>query len=156
MTALEAAGRIYAQALIGSDNNPGLPPLMAEFLVGQAGNETGGFTSGFFVNNNNAFGYSCDSNSDYQDGCSSGNADNGVPVGNYDSVEDSTKELVDWWYRRSRDGRGGCPSDLNQITTSDQYAKILSAAGYYTSSEKNYAANVAAWMQRMASVFRKR
>lgn len=155
-SALDSAARIYAQAVAGTDNNPGVPSLFAEFIVGQAANETGGFTSNFFVNNNNAFGYSCSSSSQYQDGCSSGNADNGVKVGNYDTIEDSVKEVVDWWYRRTRDGRGGCPSSLDQITTSDQYAQILSNAGYFTSNEGNYSANIAAWMTKLSSAFPKR
>lgn len=154
-SALEAAGRIYAQAIAGSDKNPGVPLTFAEFMVGQAGNETGGFTSGFFKNNNNCFGYSCSESSDYQDGCSTNNADNGVTVGNYDTIEDSTKEVVDWWYRRTVDGRGNCPSSLDQITSSDQYAQILHDAGYYTSAEGNYAANIAAWMTKLGSAFHK-
>jgi hypothetical protein len=150
----DAASRIYAQAIAGSANNSGLPPAMANFLVGQAANETAGFTSNFFVNNNNCFGYSCSSSSQYQDGCSSGNADNGVQVGNYDSIEDSVQELVDWWYRRASDGKGGCPSDLTTITTADQYATILSNAGYYTSAESNYAANIVQWLSELGTSFR--
>jgi uncharacterized FlgJ-related protein len=145
------AGRIYAAAISGNDRNPGLPVNMASFLVGQAGNETGGFTSKFFLENNNCFGYSCVSGSKWQDGCSAGNADNGVQVGNYDSIENSVQELVDWWYRRSADGRGNCPSDLNQITSSDQYAQILSDAGYYTSAESSYAENIAAWTNKLGN-----
>jgi hypothetical protein len=145
------AARIYAAAISGSPNNPGLPAAMASFLVGQAGNETGGFTSNFFLNNNNCFGYSCSAASQYQDGCSTGNADNGVQVGNYDSIEDSVKELIDWWYRRANDGRGGCPSDLNQITSADQYAQILSDAGYYTSAESSYSANISAWISKLGN-----
>lgn len=156
MTPQDAASAVYTQAIAGSDNNPGVPSLFAEFMVGQAANETEGFTSDFFVNNNNCFGYECDSGSEYQDGCSSNAADNGVSVGNYDSVEDSTKEVIDWWYRRTKDGNGGCPSSLDQITTPDQYAQILHSAGYYTSAESSYAANISAWMSRLYSVFQKR
>lgn len=148
-----AASRIYASAIQGNDANTGVPAIFAEFMVGQAANETNGFTSNFFENNNNCFGYECDSGSKWQDGCSSGNADNGVTVGNYDTIEDSTQEVVDWWYRRTKDGRGGCPPSLNQITSSDQYAQILSDAGYYTSAEPNYAANIAKWMKTFASAF---
>lgn len=145
------AAQIYAAAIGGSPNNPGLPAAMASFLVGQAANETRGYTSDFFLNNNNCFGYECYAPSIYQNGCSSNFADNGVPVGNYDNIQDSVFELVDWWYRRSKDGLGGCPSDLNQITTADQYAQILSNAGYYTSAESYYAANISAWISKLGN-----
>lgn len=148
-----AASRIYISAMAGNDVNPGVPSLFAQFMAGQAANETGGFTSGFFNDNNNCFGYSCVPGSKWQNGCSVGNADNGVQVGNYDSIEDSTQEVVDWWYRRTRDGKGGCPSSLDQITSADQYAQILSDAGYYTSSETNYADNIVAWIQKLAGSF---
>lgn len=150
---IEVSQRIYNQALAGSDNNPGLPAALASFLVGQSANETAGWTSNFFVNNNNGFGYSCSSSSQYQDGCSAGNADNGVQVGNYDSVEDSTKEIVDWIYRRQSDG--SFPSDLTTITTADQYATLLKNAGYYQSAESSYAANISAWLTKLGGLFRK-
>lgn len=147
------SAQIYATAIAGSPNNPGLPPAMASFLVGQAANETGGFTSNFFLNNNNCFGYECYPPSPYQNGCSQGNADNGVQVGNYDSIQSSVYELIDWWHRRSQDGRGGCPSDLTEISTADQYAQILSDAGYYTSSESAYSANISAWITKLGNFF---
>ena len=145
------AARIFAAAIAGDDTYPGLPENMASFLVGQSANETGGWTSNFFLNNNNGFGYECVPGSRYQNGCSSGNADNGVQVGNYNSIEDSTLELVGWWTRRSRDGRGGCPSDLSTIASADQYAQILKDAGYYTSAESSYAANISAWLTKLGN-----
>lgn len=149
--------QIYNAAVNGTPSNPqGLPDNMATFLVGQAANETGGFTSAFFLNNNNCFGYSCNPSSSWQNGCSSGNADNGVQVGNYNSIEDSVGELVDYWFRRAADGKGGCPSDLTTISSADQYASILSAAGYYTSSETNYASNISAWVNKLGNFFRPR
>lgn len=150
---MDIANKIYSSAINGNAGNPGLPANMASFLVGQSANETGGWTSGFFVNNNNCFGYSCDSGSNWQNGCSSNNADNGVTVGNYDSIDDSVQELVDYWWRRSKDGKGGCPSDLSTISTADQYASILHSAGYYTSAEANYAANIKAWVTKLGSAF---
>lgn len=152
----DAASQVYQSAITGNSVNPGVPAAFAEFMVGQAGNETGGFTSSFFVNNNNCFGYSCDSGSSWQDGCSTAVADNSVTVGNYDSINASTQEVVDWWYRRTVDGKGGCPSSLSQITSADQYATILSNAGYYTSAESSYASNISEWMNTFASAFHKR
>lgn len=149
----DAAGRIYAAAMAGNDKNPGVPSFLASCMVGQSGNETNNWTSKFFVQNNNCFGYSCDSGSDWQNGCSSGNADNGIRVGNYDSIEDSTNEVVDWWYRRSRDGRGGCPSDLNDIKSVDQYTNILSSAGYFTSDASDYAARIKSFLAKLGGAF---
>lgn len=149
----DAPSRIYASAIQGNDVNPGVPTDFATFMVGQSGNETGGWTSKFFTQNNNCFGYSCSSGSKWQNGCSAGSADNGVSVGNYDSIEDSTQEVVDWWYRRTRDGHGGCPSSLDQITTADQYGSILSAAEYYTSDSEDYIANIKAWIVKAGSFF---
>lgn len=148
------AGRILIKALAGTDNNPGLPQPLAGFLVDQSAHETNGWTSNFFVNNNNCFGYSCSSSSQYQNGCSSGNADNGVQVGNYDSIEDSVSEIIDWIYRRVAQGK--FPSDLSTITTSDQYAQLLKAAGYYGDSSSNYAAGLKRWAQNLADFFKAR
>jgi hypothetical protein len=152
----DTAATIYASAIAGNSVNPGLPPNMANFLVGQAGFETGEGTSNFFLNNNNCFGYSCDSSSSWQDGCSTGNADNGAQVGNYDSIDDSVQELVDYWWRRASDGKGGCPSDLTTITDATTYADILSGAGYYTSSSAAYAAGITADLSAAGNFFRKR
>lgn len=150
-TQTDAASRILTQALAGTPTNPGLPATLAQLLVGQSGNETGGWTSNFFVNNNNCFGYSCVAGATWQDGCSQGNADNGVQVGNYASIEDSTSEMIDWIYRRVADGK--FPSDLTTITTPDQYASLLKNAGYYQASESSYAANIQTWLTNMASLF---
>lgn len=148
---LEISQRIYNQAVAGSDNNPGLPSALAQLLVGQSANETGGWTSNFFINNNNGFGYECSSSSQYQNGCSETNADNGVQVGNYDSIEDSVKEIVDWIYRRVGDGK--FPSDLSSIVSADKYATLLKSAGYYQSAESSYAANISSWLTKIGNVF---
>ena len=151
----DIAAQIYASAQAGNSVNPGLPANMCNFLVGQAGTETGNGTSNFFLNNNNCFGYECDSSSSWQDGCSSGDADNGVTVGNYDTIDASVQELVDYWYRRAADGKGGCPSDLSQISDATQYANILSSAGYYTSSPTSYANNITQNLAAAGNFFRK-
>jgi hypothetical protein len=150
----DIAAEIYAAASAGNSVNPGLPAAMCNFLVGQAGNETGNGTSDFFLNDNNCFGYECDASSSWQDGCSAASADNGVTVGNYDTISDSVQELVDYWYRRAADGKGGCPSDLTQITSADQYAKILKAAGYYQSAELTYADNIKNSLAAAGNFFR--
>lgn len=142
---LTISAQIASSAVSGNDVNPGVPVVLASLMVDQSAQETGGWTSNFFKNNNNCFGYSCDPSSDWQNGCSTNKADNGVTVGNYDTIDDSVQELVDYWYRRAKDGRGGCPSDLNQITTPQQYATILKNAGYYGDSLTNYLNGIKAW-----------
>lgn len=139
------ANRIYNTCI-----ENGMPALLSQFIVGQSGNETGGWTSKFFTENNNCFGYSCDPNSDWQNGCSTSNADNGVQVGNYDNVEDSTMEVVSWINRRVSDGK--FPSDLSTIATADQYAQLLQNSGYYTSNESSYAANIKKWLTNVGSM----
>lgn len=148
------ANRIFNAAISGNDMNEGLPENIAKFMVEQSAHETNGWTSNFFVNNNNCFGYSCDGGSKWQNGCSSGLADNGVKVGNYDTIEDSTQEIVDWIYRRVKEGK--FPSDLTSITTSDQYATMLKNAGYYGASKDVYANGLARWANTLSDFFRKR
>jgi uncharacterized FlgJ-related protein len=148
-TQQNAANRIYNEAV-----SAGIPSSLATLMVGQSGNETGGWASNFFVNNNNCFGYECDYGSKWQNGCSSENADNGVTVGNYDTIEDSTMEMVDYIRRRQADG--SFPDDLSTITTADQYATLLKNAGpgaYYGVSKSNYAANIGRWLSNMGSSF---
>jgi len=130
---------IYDQALQGSDINPGIPPVLAALLVAQAKYETGGFTSNFFRNYNNAFGYSYSPSSIYQTGQGT-NADNGLPIAAYNSIQDSTKEIIDWIYRRRNEGK--FPADLSKITTPDQYALLLKTAGYYGDTLSNYTAGL--------------
>lgn len=149
------ATRIYNQCLAGtSSDNPGLPEVLAEFVVGQSYNETGGWTSHFYVEGNACFGYECDSSSDYQKGCSTSTSDNNATVGYYASVEDSTKELIDWIYRRIDDGK--FPSDLTTITSADMYAGLLSKAGYFTSGAAAYAARIMQFLTNAGNLFRKR
>lgn len=149
------ANRIYAALQNGTDTNPsGIPDPLAQFMVDQSAHETNGWTSNFFVQNNNCFGYSCVTGSQWQDGCSSSVADNGVTVGNYDTIEDSCGELVDWIYRRV--ASGAFPSDLTTITTSDQYAQLLKSAGYYGDTEANYAAGLKKWASDLVDFFHKR
>lgn len=145
-TQTDAASRIFAAAL-----GDGMPSALCSFIVGQSGNETNGWTSNFFVNNNNCFGYECSAVSDWQNGCSATNADNGATVGNYDSIEDSTHELTDWIKRRQAENK--FPQDLSTITTPEQYATLLSNCGYYTSSSSSYGANIAKWISNLGSSF---
>lgn len=131
---MDYSQQIYTQARSGTAYNPGLPGPLATLLVAQARHETGNFTSRFFRENNNAFGYSYYAGSNYQSGAG-GIADNGQPIANYGSIEDSTKEIVDWLYRRYRQG---VIPDMLSISTPEQYAQALKAANYYGDSFANY------------------
>jgi len=148
------AARILAAAKSGNSVNRGLPDSLAKLLVDQSAHETNGWTSHFFTEGNACFGYSCVPNSKWQSGCSTTNADNGVRVGYYNSIEDSTQEVVDWIYRRVKDGK--FPSDLTTITTPDQYATLLKNAGYYGDTKDNYLSGLNRWANNLKDFFRKR
>lgn len=134
------ADTIYQTALTGTVNSAGLPPTLAALVVAQAKHETGNFSSPIFLNQNNAFGYSYFSGSPYQIG-SGVVADNGLKTAKYANVADSTREIVDWIGRRSRDGR--FPADLSTIQTPADYAALLKQNGYFTDSLSNYANGLA-------------
>lgn len=147
-----ASQRIYNAAVSGNSSNGGLPSALANILVHQSGNETAGWTSHFFTEYNNCFGYSCVPGAKWQSGCSSGNADNGVKVAAYKSIEDSTQEIVDWIYRRQDEGK--FPSDLDTITTDEQYADLLKSAGYYQAPTSNYLEQMLYWAKNVGNLFR--
>lgn len=138
--------RIYNQALKGSPVNPGLPASLALLLVAQAKHETGNFTSNFFRSYNNAFGYSYVPGGRYQLGAGS-IADNGAPIARYASVEDSVKELVDWLNRRRIEGK--FPA-FGSVTTPEQYAALLKAAGYYGDTLENYSNGLIYYFKSLA------
>lgn len=123
----EPVERIYAQARRGTPYNPGVPADIADWMVAQAAHETGDFTHKFFRVNNNAFGYSYYPGSNYQDGHGD-IADNGKPIGSYPNVEASTMEMVDWLYRRYREGKF---PELGSISSYTQYSQLLKQAGYF-------------------------
>lgn len=129
---------IYRAARAGTANNPGLPVALSWLLVAQAKHETGNFTSNFFKRYNNAFGYSYYPASPYQIGAGTV-ADNGLKIAAYSNLQDSVKELIDWLYRRLREGK---LPNLQAITTPEQYAAALKGAGYYGDTLQNYTAGL--------------
>lgn len=146
------AERIFSAATGGTNTNPGLPNNLAALLVAQSQLETGNFTSNFFKNYNNAFGYSYTPLSIYQTG-SGTLADNGQPIASYSSIEQSTREIIDWIYRRVKEGK--FPSDLRTITTPDQYAALLKNAGYYQDSLANYTAGLKKFFTQVLEIVEK-
>ena len=140
--------RIYNTALAGTPDTPkGLPPVLAAILISQAKHESGNFSSSAFVDGNNAFGYTYVPGAKWQTTTPGRIADNGQPLATYASLEDSTREVVDWIHRRQKEGK--FPIDLTAITNTDQYAKLLKAAGYYGDSFENYAKGLARWFVDM-------
>lgn len=138
------SNRIYNTAIKGTPTNPqGLPPFLALLLVSQAKHETGDFSSNAFVQDNNAFGYSYVPGAQWQAGAGI-IADNGQPVAKYASLENSVGELIDWIYRRVKEGK--FPANLNTITSPQQYAQLLKDAGYYGDTVQNYTAGLVRWL----------
>lgn len=137
---------IYTTARAATAVNPGLPDTLARLLVAQAKHETGNYTHRFFTEGNNAFGYSY-VGSRYQSGPGPV-ADNGKPIGYYSSIQDSVKELVDYIYRRSKEGK--FPADLTMITTPADYAALLKSVGYYGATLQVYTAALTRFFSTVA------
>lgn len=129
------SSQIFNQARAGTGVNPGLPVTLANLVVAQARHETGSFTSNAFVKHNNAFGYSYVAGGKYQTGPGLV-ADNGQPVANYATLNNSVKELVDWIYRRRKEGK--FPQDLATIKTPEEYASLLKGSNYFGDTISNY------------------
>lgn len=144
---------IYDTAVAGTKNTKGLPPPLALLLVAQAKHETGNFTSRAFLEGRNAFGYSFVRGGVYQLPEPGRIADNGQPLAKYASLQDSTREVVDWIGRRQREGK--FPIDLSIITTAEQYARYLKAANYYGDSLDNYTRGLKRWFVELGDAIRR-
>jgi hypothetical protein len=107
----------------------GMPRYLALLLVAQSKHETGNYTHRFFTIGHNGFGYSYYPASRWQLSTGGPKADNGIPIAQYRSIEDSVHEITDWIKRRQRDGK--FPADLNTITSAEQYGTLLKAANYF-------------------------
>lgn len=146
------AQNIFNQALKGSDNNRGLTTTLANLVVAQTKHETAvheiPYQSNAFLIDNNAVGYKLYAGSDYQTAAGITSSE-GDPYGHYDTYQDSIKELVDWLYRRQREGSF---PDLATITTADQYAGLLKSVGYYGDSQGNYTAGLRRWFKQYGPV----
>lgn len=132
---------VYNRAIAGTDTNPGFPDILSRILVSQAEHESANFTSPVYLASNNAFGYKY-TGSKYQVGQYNGYAA-------YPDLDSSAAELVDYIYRRVRDG--SFPADLSTITTPDQYATLLKNASigpYFEDSLSNYSAGLTSWFSQ--------
>lgn len=126
----------------------GFPPVLSSLIAAQAAHETGNFTSRFYREFNNAFGYSYYPGSKWQLPSPGDIADNGAPIAAYRSIQDSTGEIIDWIKRRQKEGK--FPGDLSTITTPAQYAELLKKAGYYEDKLENYSRGLATWYKPVA------
>lgn len=143
--------RIYTTARAGTDVNKGVPDMLAKLIVSQTKHETASvvngklqpYASNAFTANNNAIGYKW-VGSKYQEGpgIKSSEGDN---YGDYADYTDSIKELIDWIYRRQKQGL--FPADLAAVKTADQYALLLKSAGYYGDNQSTYAAGLQRWFK---------
>lgn len=139
---------IFDTARKGTAVNPnGLPPALSFLVVAQAKHETGNYTSNAFRSGNNAFGYSYVPGAKYQLPAPGAIADNGQPLARYDSLANSTKEIVDWIYRRKNEG--SFPSNLATITDPAQYANLLKSAGYYGDTVLNYTNGLLRYLKQL-------
>jgi len=140
------SNEILQAAAAGTPTNPkGLPPNITSLMLAQAKHETGNFSSNLFTKYKNAFGYSyVPGGTAWQVGGGT-KADNGVPIAVYKSVADSTREIVDWIYRRVKEGK--FPANLDLIKTPDEYGVLLKNAGYYEDTVQNYTAGLKNFFQ---------
>ncbi|MFD2921325.1 glucosaminidase domain-containing protein [Terrimonas rubra] len=122
--------KIYSQA---SAN--GMPDNICSFLCAQARHETGNYKHRFYTIGKNAFGYSYVKGAKWQLDKGGSNADNGVPIAQYASVENSVNEICDWIRRRQKEGK--FTSNLANLTL-QQYCKLLKDNGYYQAPLSEY------------------
>lgn len=143
--------RAYETALKGTPVNPGVPDKLAKLIVSQTKHETAtrigekmvAYTSNAFTRNNNAIGYKF-VGSRYQVGPGIKSSE-GDYYGAYADYTDSIQELVDWIYRRVKEGK--FPADLRTIDTADKYAALLKSAGYFGDPLTVYAGGLKAWFK---------
>ncbi|AXH77161.1 MAG: N-acetylmuramidase [Bacteriophage sp.] len=138
MTASQYDTAIYNQAL-----RMGISPDLAKIMVAQARYESADYTSNTFNKTNNAFGYKYYPGSKWQAGAGNKSSEYGQDqsvYAKYNSVTDSTGEVVDWLKRRQNEGY----FNIADISTPDQYAQALKSADYYGESAGAYTSGLIA------------
>lgn len=106
----------------------GVTSTLAYLIVAQAMHETANFTSGVFLDCNNAFGYSA---IDPSRSCP-----NHYFYKRYDNISQSVSDLVGWLKRRIQEGNF---PDFDKVTSPEAYAVLLKKNNYFTDSVTNYA-----------------
>lgn len=138
MTAAQYDTIIFDQAL-----KMGISPVLAKIIVAQARYESADYTSNTFKITNNAFGYKYYPGSKWQSGAGNPSSEYGQDqsvYAKYNSVTDSTGEVVDWLRRRQNEGY----FKIADISTPQQYAKALKSADYYGQSAGAYTSGLIA------------
>lgn len=145
---------LYDQKIKDQALSMGVPVSVIPMIQAQARTETADYTSNVFKNLNNAFGYKYVGQQKWPVGSGSGapsqDAQGNPDGGNYaryKSVEDSTGELIDWLYRRQRDGY----FNVADLTDPDTYAQGLKAAGYYGETWQEYAGDMLVKLKKIAT-----
>ena len=142
------------QIIYNTSISAGLSPAMANLMVSQAKFESGNFTNNAFKNNLNAFGYKYYSGSDWQIGKGNTSTE-GDPYAKYNSLADSTNEVVSWWKRRESKGQLPNSWKLSDLNTAERYTYALkhnTYAPYFGGSENEYSAGLKKYLSAIVDV----
>lgn len=137
----------YDQQIFSTAIADGMPEPLAMFIVAQARHETGNYKHRFFTEGKNAFGYSYVKGAKWQLPTPGTKADNGLPIAQYATVENSVHELTDWIKRRQKEGK--FPGNLTLIDTPEKYASLLKNAGYYGAPLQIYTNGLISWLKKI-------
>lgn len=145
---------LYDQKIKDQALSMGVPANVIPMIQAQARTETADYSSNVFKNLNNAFGYKYVGQQKWPVGSGSGapahDAQGNPDGGNYakyKNIEDSTGELVDWLYRRQRDG----VFNVADLTDAQTYAQGLKDADYYGETWQEYADSMLAKLKNIAT-----
>ena len=145
--------------------NAGFTDAFSSLAAAQAVHESGNYSNTAFIKFNNPFGYKHYSGSKWQKKDSQGNVSTeGDNYAAYDSIENATNELIDWWKRRASGGsycKGGNAPVLSNIDTPKKYVDGLiscpdyiffsnSSGGYPSQATiDDYVYSMSSWIQKI-------
>jgi len=129
----------FDQQIFNTAINNGLPQAVATNLVAQARLESSNYSSNIFLNNNNSFGYKYVGQSLAVPGDLAPRSewtDPGTPqyYAKYSSVEDSAQEVINWIFRRIKEGI----FTMEDLATPQGYANSFKKADYFGESAFAY------------------
>ena len=130
---ISLANRVYNTAI-----GYGANEKAASIITGQAMNESGNFTSSLFNRANNAFGMNMPSIRPHQYILLKDKYSNYAA---YKSVEDSTKDLIDWLKYNN--------IDFNNVVDSNDYVNKIKSKGYFGANLLSYQIAVANLMNNI-------
>jgi hypothetical protein len=125
----------YNNLIITTAMKQGISQTVAKIMAAQAEHETAKYSSNNFIKNNNAFGMAVPRTrkSKYILGAGSVNApaaEGGFSYARYASIEDSVKDLIDWFKYNN--------VNWSVVTTPENYDAFLVSKGYHTASQTSY------------------